>query len=47
MPYTAKQRRFTYAQAKKGVAWARKEVASGAAKVIHATKKTKKRLPKK
>lgn len=42
MPYTPKQRRFVYAQAEKGVAWAKKEVASGAAKTLHKKKRVAK-----
>lgn len=41
MPYTNKQRRYIYAQAKKGVAWAVKEVSSGAAKHLKKRKKKK------
>lgn len=39
MPYSERQRRYIYAQARKGVRWAQKEVSSGAAKVIHKAKK--------
>lgn len=42
MPYTSRQRRYIYAQAKKGVAWAKREVESGKAKHLH--KRKKKRL---
>lgn len=44
MPYTARQRRYIYAQAEKGVAWAKKEVASGKAKHLHKPKHKKRRL---
>lgn len=43
MPYSERQRRYVYAQAKKGVAWAKREVASGKAKYIHRKKKKRKR----
>lgn len=42
MPYTPKQRRYVYAQAAKGVAWAKKEVASGKAKHLHKKKRVAK-----
>jgi len=42
VPYTDRQRRYIYAQAKKGVAWARKEVASGKAKHLKKRKRVKK-----
>jgi hypothetical protein len=39
VPYTSKQRRYIYAQASKGVAWAKKEVASGKAEHLHKRKR--------
>lgn len=41
MPHTAKQRRYIYAQAAKGVAWAKREVASGKAKHLKRRKRAK------